>query len=212
MAYLAARLAARGHPVFRFDRRGVGDSTGENRGWSRSAPDLAAAVASFRTECRQVERIVGFGNCDGATSLALFGRAAGVDALVLANPWTGDDRADGLPPPAAIRARYAARLRTPGAWRRLLTGDVALGKLIAGLRKALRSTPGSLAKRIAAVEPDAVILAQGDATAQAFRGALPRHALGDRIVTIPTASHSFAGPGDAEALEAAVLAALSATR
>lgn len=212
MARLAASLAGTGHPVFRFDRRGVGDSTGENKGWSSSAPDIAAAVAAFRTERPEVERIIGFGNCDGATALALFGRAAGVDALALANPWTGDDRADGLPPPAAIRARYAARLRDRRAWRRLLTGGVALGQLIAGLRKAVRPSSGALAGRIAAAEPEVVILATGDATAQAFRAALPRGALRGRIVTIPTASHSFAGRGDPRALEAAILAVLAATR
>ena len=34
MASLAARLAARGVPVFRFDRRGIGDSSGENGGYA----------------------------------------------------------------------------------------------------------------------------------------------------------------------------------
>ena len=36
-AQLAARLAAKGFPVFRFDRRGIGDSEGDNRGFTRSA-------------------------------------------------------------------------------------------------------------------------------------------------------------------------------
>src|SRR5690606_8161306 len=49
-ASLAARVAAAGHPVFRFDRRGIGDSTGENAGFLGSGPDLAAALAAFRAE------------------------------------------------------------------------------------------------------------------------------------------------------------------
>ena len=101
MAMLAEQLALRDVPVFRFDRRGVGDSGGENGGWESSAPDITAAAAAFRAEQPQLRRVVGFGNCDAATALALFGRAAGVEALVLANPWAGDD--DPLPPPAAIR-------------------------------------------------------------------------------------------------------------
>src|SRR3546814_1882665 len=36
MAKLAARLARDGFPVFRFDRRGVGDSEGENGGFLSS--------------------------------------------------------------------------------------------------------------------------------------------------------------------------------
>ncbi len=39
----AARIAAAGFPVFRYDRRGMGDSDGENRGYSKSALDIAAA-------------------------------------------------------------------------------------------------------------------------------------------------------------------------
>ena len=45
-AQLAARLAAAGHPVFRYDRRGVGDSSGANRGYRQSRADIAAALAA----------------------------------------------------------------------------------------------------------------------------------------------------------------------
>jgi hypothetical protein len=49
MAMLAGRVADElGAPVFRYDRRGIGDSTGENRGFESSAEDLAAALAAFR--------------------------------------------------------------------------------------------------------------------------------------------------------------------
>src|SRR3569833_917642 len=47
----AARIAGAGYPVFRFDRRGVGDSEGENRGFRASAPDIAAALQAFRAAC-----------------------------------------------------------------------------------------------------------------------------------------------------------------
>lgn len=47
-ADMAARIAAAGFPVFRFDRRGVGDSEGENRGFRHSAKDLSAAIEAFR--------------------------------------------------------------------------------------------------------------------------------------------------------------------
>ena len=212
MAALAAELAAGDVPVFRYDRRGVGDSEGENEGWSESADDLAAAVAAFRAEAPWVDRLIGFGNCDAATALALFGRAAGLDTLVLANPWTGDEARDGLPPPAAIRARYAARIADPRQWKRLMTGDVRLGTLLKGMRKAVGFAPRPLAHRIAAAKPALVILADRDATAQAFRAALPRSARDLPITTIDTASHSFAGPDAAAALRAALLTVLRPTR
>src|SRR3546814_2981780 len=61
MAMLAARIADAGHPVFRFDRRGIGDSEGANGGFENSGPDIAAAIAAFRGAAPQVSRLVAFG-------------------------------------------------------------------------------------------------------------------------------------------------------
>ena len=123
-AELAVRIAAAGFPVFRFDRRGVGDSEGENTGFLGSQGDIAAALAAFLTEMPQLTRVVAFGNCDAASALMLSG-GAGFQALVLANPWTFDSD-DAPPPPAAIRARYAARLRERAAYQAAKTIDNAL--------------------------------------------------------------------------------------
>jgi exosortase A-associated hydrolase 1 len=210
MGELAARVAAAGFPVFRFDRRGVGDSTGENRGFRASAPDLAAAVAAFRAEAG-VTSVIGFGNCDAASALALFGRAAGVDRVILANPWVVEP-ADDLPPPAAIRARYAERLRDPAAWRRLARGRVSLVKLARGLaRLGVRSpAEGDILAAIAGWGEDAtVILAEGDATALAYADATEGSGVAE-LVRLGTASHSFADAG--EALAEAVVGVLSGRR
>ena len=77
MAKLAGDVAAAGHPVFRFDRRGIGDSEGENGGFTKSGPDIAAAIAAFRDACPELIRIVAFGNCDAASALLLH-RPAGL--------------------------------------------------------------------------------------------------------------------------------------
>ncbi len=211
MALLAARLAADGVPVLRFDRRGVGDSSGANGGYASSGPDLAAAAAAFRREQPQIARLVGFGNCDAATALALFGRAAGIHALVLANPWLVERSADGLPPPAAIRARYAQRLTSPREWLRLVRGGVNIRKLFNGLRTVLHQAPGNdLPARVLAGLagiPATIVLATGDPTAIAAREAL-RAFPPLPTVTIDTASHSFARASDAAALETAIRATL----
>jgi len=195
MAALAQLLAARGVPVFRFDRRGVGDSRGRNAGWEASAPDIAAAAAAFRREQPHLTRVMGLGNCDAATALALFAPDSGIDALVLTNPWLGGD--DPLPPPAAVRAHYARRLLDPAVWRRLATGGIDLGKLARGLRRSAGAPARQpLAARVAAgvaALPTTVVTARGDRTAQQFRAALPSVA----VVELPTASHSFADAGDA---------------
>ena len=205
MAMLAATLSTEGFPVFRFDRRGVGDSTGENHGFRSSAPDIAAAVATFRAQTG-VTRLIAFGNCDGAAALALFGRDAGIDALVLANPWLSDP-VDDLPPPAAIRARYAERLRDPAAWRRLLGGGVSLRNLVRGLVRVAAPPPQPQSDILAAItgwgDDARIILATGDATAIAFDAAAGPAVPACRIAT---ASHSFAG--EATALAQALVAAL----
>lgn len=217
MALLAAHLADQGHPVLRFDRRGVGDSMGENRGWNASAADIAAAAATFRDAVPHLRRVVAFGNCDAATALAFFGETAGVDALILSNPWLEDRGADGLPSAPAIRARYRARLRDPAAWRRAVGGGIDFRLFLNGMRKILgtRSEPDTAAGMAAELSRTrfTLILAADDATAQTFDDAwraptfdqARRHGT---VVVIPTASHSYARPGDAAQLEAAILSAL----
>lgn len=212
MALIAERLAAAGVSVFRFDRRGIGDSSGENGGYSSSGPDMAAAVAAFRAHASGVRQIVGFGNCDAATALVLFGREAGIERLILSNPWVIEPT-DDLPPAAAIRARYAERLRDPREWWRLLSGGVDLRKLASGLRKVFAKRPetaGSLADRFFRATPrDAtMVLADRDATAQAFADEAGKRNWAGTIVKVDTPSHSYAREGDADALFEAIIAAV----
>src|SRR5206468_9759828 len=84
---IAKSLVKKGYPCLRYDRRGVGDSAGEDPGFRGSGPDLAAAAAAVRRESEGLERVIGFGLCDGATALALVGAAARLDGLILVNPW-----------------------------------------------------------------------------------------------------------------------------
>lgn len=141
---LAARIAKAGFPVFRFDRRGIGDSEGENRGFRHSAKDIRAALDAFRALAPQVDRVIGFGNCDAASALMLMG-GEGFDGLVLSNPWTIDDDASDTDEPQhtpkAIRSRYLEKLKNPAEIARLLRGGVNLRKLAAGLLGAAKSAP-----------------------------------------------------------------------
>ena len=211
MALLAQKLAERGVPVFRFDRRGIGDSTGENKGFLSSCPDIGAAAATFSAEAG-IERLVAFGNCDAATALALFGASAGIDRLILANPWVIEEQ-DDLPPAAAIRSRYVEKLKDPKEWIRLARGGVDLRKLAGGLAKVAqtKSEPmGGLADRLrdaltASGIPTTILLAARDNTAIAFRDTWR----GGDVLTCDTDSHSFAHQADAAWLEDRIVEAIA---
>jgi exosortase A-associated hydrolase 1 len=215
---LAFALAGEGWPCFRFDRRGVGDSAGEDPDFRGSAPDLAAAAAAFRREQPQLTRLLGFGLCDGASALALHGRAAGVDGLVLVNPWFVEAEA-GAPAAAAIRARYKDQLTSLAGWKRLLSGSISYRKLLKGIAKIVASRPSSLAGEIAASMakaglPAQLILATRDGTAIAAEAEWSSPAFktlrraNPAPVTIESDSHTFSRPGDEAALLAAVKRAL----
>ena len=194
-ARLAARLAAVGFPTFRFDRRGIGDSSGINGGFRKSEPDIAAALTAFRAEMPHLQRIVGFGICDAASAL-LLAKGGGCDALVLANPWTIEEE-DALPPPAALRSRYLAKLRNPKEILRLVSGKVSFRNLLRGVSAAIRpdAAPTPLATeihtQIASFEgPLRILLAGRDRTAQLFEAGW--NSKDSRIARCPGASHAFA--------------------
>jgi len=215
---LAAALAAAGWPCFRYDRRGVGDSEGEDPDFRGSGPDLAAAAAAFRSEQPQLTRLIGFGLCDGASALALHGRSAGLDGYLLVNPWLVEAEA-GAPAAAAIKARYKDQLLSLQGWRRLLSGSISYRKLFRGVARIVASPRSSLAGEIAAAlartgVPAQLILASRDGTAVAARAewSSPQfkavREANPAPVTIDSDSHTFSRPGDEAALLAAVKAAL----
>lgn len=193
-AQFAARIAAAGHPVFRFDRRGVGDSEGANGLFRSSAPDIAAALAAFRREAPHVARVAGLGNCDAASALMLAG-GAGLDALVLSNPWTIEEP-EAAPPPEALRAHYRQRLADPAAIKRLLSGKVSLGRLLRSLLGAAApaAAPTGLSQEMVAGIADfrgtvRFLVADRDRTAQAFLAAWNRK--DPRIRHCADATHSY---------------------
>jgi len=217
MVKLAAEVAQAGFPVFRYDRRGTGDSEGYNGGFETSGPDMRAALAAFRAEQPQLDTVVALGNCDGATALLLH-RPEGLDGLIVTNPWIVEAAVD-EPAPAAARAYYAERIRNPRAWLNLLSGRVNLRKTAGSLSFAVgHDSDCALALRLAHVMvarpiPTIIILAEQDGTAIAFA-----HQWADdmfapvrdhvRIIRIESASHSFAAAHDHAQFSAHVIAFL----
>lgn len=216
MERLASDISTAGYPVFRFDRRGIGDSEGENGGFENSAADLSASIVAFRRHCPDLRRIVAFGNCDAATALLLH-QPAGVDAYVLSNIWVIEP-IDELPPPAAIKSHYLTRMKDPKAWIGLLTGAVNIRKIFGGLaRLAAPVAPSALVDRVAKAMADNtvethILLAAKDGTALAFADAWNSPAFSDakasnryKITTFDSTAHSFARESDYRVLTSALL-------
>lgn len=220
MAKLAAELAGAGYSIFRFDRRGVGDSGGEDRGFRDSGPDIAAAMAAFRMACPDVRAVWGMGLCDGASALALHHRTLGLEGLLLLNPWVVEAEA-GAPPAAAIRAHYLERLLSLEGWRKLLTGAFSPRALLHGLAKMVRKEDQSLANDVmtslaAFRGAVAILLAARDATARAFldryqgnAGTSLRNSAKITLNSLDSGSHSFASAEDHRWLLQRILDALA---
>ena len=210
MAQLAARIAQHGFTVLRYDRRGIGESSGKNREFSSSAEEISAATHFLRQEKPQIDKVIAFGNCDAATALALFGPEAGIDGYVLANPWvieTGSEPESEKPLPsaAAIRARYWDRIKNPRTIVDLLSGKIDLRKLLKGLKQASKSEDNSalaIRMRDALSDMDCnsrILVAKRDTTARAFLAAWNspdfatlRDSSSITLETLDSASHSFA--------------------
>ena len=214
-ARFAARIAAAGFPVLRFDRRGVGDSEGENGGFRSSAPDIRAALEAFRSECPHLRRIVGFGNCDAASALML-ARGADLDGLVLSNPWTLEgDEAEA--PAEVVRDHYRRRLVDPAAILRLLTGQVPIGGLIRSLLAAARPSPAQpvglaqeIAQGLAAFSSEVrLLVAERDRTGLAFLANWDKS--DSRLRRCAGATHSYVEPEAREWLAMQVLEVLKAS-
>ena len=220
-AELADKIATAGFPVFRYDRRGVGDSSGSNATFADSTDDIAAALHAFKAHVPTLRRMVAYGNCDAASALMLAG-GTGFDSLVLANPWTFEPEpepereapaAEPEMPPAAIRAHYLRRIVDLSAWKRLLSGKVEVGKLAGSIAAAVKSDPppSTLAQEIANGLSRfgggaAILIAENDRTAHAF---LAHWDKGDsRLRKCPGAGHSFVEPQARIWLQGQILAAL----
>lgn len=117
---LARRLAARGHPVLRFDLRGMGDSSGEHRGYQNSAADIRAAIDELRRQVPAIDDVVLFGECESASGILFYAFTdARVSGIALVNPWvrTIEGQAEVI-----VKHYYADRLRSREFWRKVASG------------------------------------------------------------------------------------------
>jgi alpha/beta superfamily hydrolase len=91
---LARHICKQGHYVLRYDRRGIGDSEGENTGFEGSEDDINSAVQYLYAHIGDNAQISAFGNCDAASALLLNCEKLNLKSFIIANPWTYDPQND----------------------------------------------------------------------------------------------------------------------
>ncbi len=119
---LARHLAAAGIPVFRFDYRGMGDSSGPQRDFEHVNEDICAAIDRFQAESPGLQEVVIWGLCDAASAALFYAwQDPRVSGLVLLNPWVRTE--EGLAK-AYLKGYYLRRLLSRDFWTSLVSGRV----------------------------------------------------------------------------------------
>jgi len=138
---LSRALASAGYAVLRFDYRGMGDSSGEQRDFESISADIAAAIDALQLRLPSVKHLVLWGLCDAAAAALLYCHETGdprVTGLCLLNPWV---RSEASLARTHVKHYYTHRLTEKQFWLKLLRGGVAtkaLGGVLQNLRMAFR--------------------------------------------------------------------------
>lgn len=225
---MARDFARAGYPVLRFDYRGMGDSDGEVRTFEDVGDDIRAAVDALCERCPALQGVVLFGLCDAASAALMYclsdRRLAG---LMLANPWVRTAEGEAR---SYVRHYYGQRLLQASFWRKLVAGEVSLGKAVKDFVRSVslavrrrgheaERAPRSFLDRMldglkSFSKPVLVLTSERDLTAQEFvdrcrevdgwRRASARSNL--RRVALAGVDHTFSTPGAMATATAACLA------
>lgn len=119
---LARFLAKNGFPVFRFDYRGMGDSSGAMQDFEQVGSDIKDAVDAFFEQNTSLKQVVLWGLCDAASAIGFYAPSdERVTGLVLLNPWVRTEQGESK---AFIKDYYLKRFLSRGFWKKILAGKV----------------------------------------------------------------------------------------
>ena len=207
-------LATAGYPVLRFDYRGMGDSTGEQRNFEAISPDLGAAIEALQAACPAVGNIVLWGLCDAAAASLLYWdetRDKRIAGLCLLNPWV---RSEATLAKTQVKHYYGQRLLQKEFWIKLLSGRLPIGSAVMGFFGKLKQASAKVADSLGFQDRMAralrefpgrvlLILSGNDYTAKEFleyaASAAPWHGILERPnierIDVANADHTFSSAG-----------------
>lgn len=134
---LARALAAGGFACLRFDYRGMGDSAAVQRSFEGVDDDIRAAVDTLLNVVPALDGVVLWGLCDGASAALIYAPTdPRVQGIVALNPWV---RTDASLAAARLNHYYKGQVLSLDFWRRVLAGEVAIGRSLVGLAGAVKS-------------------------------------------------------------------------
>ncbi len=137
---LARALADAGVAVLRFDYRGMGDSGGEARDFTKVDADIRAAVDFLVQGVPEVRDVTLWGLCDAASAILFYAPGdARISGIALANPWARTDEGQAR---AIIQDYYLRRIADPNLWRKIFRGEFALRPSLASFGDVLRKGLG----------------------------------------------------------------------
>ena len=182
---LARTLAQAGWPTLRFDYRGMGDSTGDARSFESVSDDIGAAITALQQHVPQLQRVVLWGLCDGASASLIYLHQRPdprVGGLCLANPWVRSTQSLAR---THVKHYYTRRLMEPAFWRKLARGGVGA--------KALRDLAGTLRALLAPARAPAAVSAASPKPTGSGASARPTPAA-DFREAMRQAAAAFTGP------------------
>ena len=127
---LARHFADCGIATFRFDYRGMGDSSGEQISFEYIDADICAAIDTFMKMVPQLKSIVLWGLCDAASAAMIYAHTdSRVKGLILLNPWARSEQGISK---VYLKNYYLKRLIDKAFWRKIYQKEIRYNEVIFG--------------------------------------------------------------------------------
>jgi exosortase A-associated hydrolase 1 len=147
---LARQISAKGFAVMRFDHRGIGDSSGDQRAFDDIQEDIKAAIDCFFQHVPNLQKVALWGLCDGGSASLFYAntdhRVVGVSMV---NPWVYSEQGRAR---ATLKYYYLRRLIELEFWRKCMRLDFNLLAAIKSLSTQLKLARSQNQYSLAAIE------------------------------------------------------------